>query len=74
MRDGCKVCVESCMVLNGSHYMSLEVCWDSLWIVSFGLLQFHGHGSWVMCEMALGATPHTKLKVVDHFNVKTLIG
>ena len=27
-------------------YMSLEVCWDSLWTLSFGLSQYHGHGSW----------------------------
>ena len=24
--------------------MILEVCWDSLWTLSFGLSQFHGHG------------------------------
>jgi hypothetical protein len=28
------------------QYMSLEVCWDGLWTLSFGLSQFHGHGSW----------------------------
>ena len=27
------------------HYMILEVCWDGLWRLSFGLSQFHGHGS-----------------------------
>ena len=31
----------------------LEVCWDGLWTLSFGLSQFHGHGSWLMCEVAL---------------------
>ena len=36
------------------HYMSLEVCWDGLWTCSFGLSQFlHGHGSWLVCEVAL---------------------
>jgi hypothetical protein len=35
------------------HYMILEVCWDSLWTLSFGLSQFHGHRSWVVCEVAL---------------------
>ena len=35
------------------HYMILEVCWDSLWTLSFGLSQFHGHGSWLVCEVAL---------------------
>jgi hypothetical protein len=23
------------------------------WTFSFGLSQFHGHGSWLMCEVAL---------------------
>jgi hypothetical protein len=29
------------------------VSWDNLWTLSFGLSQFHGHGSWLVCEMAL---------------------
>jgi hypothetical protein len=33
--------------------MILEVCWDNLWTLTFGLAQFHGHGSWLVCEMAL---------------------
>jgi hypothetical protein len=35
------------------HYTILEVCWDGLWTLSFGLSQFHGHGSWLVCEVAL---------------------
>ena len=35
------------------HYMILEVCWDCLWTLSFGLSQFHGHGSWLVCEVPL---------------------
>ena len=35
------------------HYVIMEVCWDGLWILSFGLPQFHGHGSRLMCEVAL---------------------
>ena len=31
------------------HYMILEVCWDGLWTPSFGLSQFHGHSSWLVC-------------------------
>ena len=27
--------------------------WDNLWILSSGLSQFHGHGPWLMCEVAL---------------------
>ena len=34
-------------------YMILEVCWDGLWTLSFGLSQFRGHDSWLMCEVAL---------------------
>ena len=35
------------------HSMILEVYWDGLWTLSFGLSQFHGHGSWLVCEVAL---------------------
>jgi hypothetical protein len=34
------------------HYMILEVSWDNLSRLSFGLSQFHGHGSWLVCEVA----------------------
>ena len=27
--------------------------WDSLWTLSCGLSQFHDHGSWIVCEVAL---------------------
>jgi hypothetical protein len=33
--------------------MILEVCWDGIWKLSFGLSQFHGHISWLVCEVAL---------------------
>jgi hypothetical protein len=33
--------------------MMLEVSWDGLWTLSFGLAQFHGHGSLLTCEVAL---------------------
>ena len=36
--------------------MILEVCWDGLWTRLFGLSQLHGHGSWLMCEVALIAS------------------
>jgi hypothetical protein len=35
------------------HNMILEVCWDGLQTLFFGLSQFHGHGSWVVCKVAL---------------------
>jgi hypothetical protein len=33
--------------------MILEVLRDSLWTLPFELLQLHGHGSWLVCEVAL---------------------
>ena len=35
------------------HYMILEASRDGLWTLSFGLSQSHGHGSWLVCEVAL---------------------
>ena len=35
------------------HYMILEVSWDGLRTLSFGLSQFHGHSSRLMCEVVL---------------------
>ena len=37
------------------HYIISEVCWDGgLWTHSFGLSQFHGPGSWLVCEAIIG--------------------
>ena len=33
--------------------MILEVCWDGLGMLSFGLSQLHGNGSWLVCGVAL---------------------
>ena len=45
--------------------MILQVSWNQLWSLSFGLSQSHGHGSWLMCEVALRrhqtTTWHSKL-------------
>ena len=35
------------------HYVILGVSWDGLWTLSFGLSRFHGHDSWLVCEVAL---------------------
>jgi hypothetical protein len=35
------------------HYMILEVNWDGLWTLSFGLSRFHGHASWLVCVQVL---------------------
>ena len=34
-------------------WFSPIIGWDGLWPVSIGLSQFHGHGSWLTCEVAL---------------------
>jgi hypothetical protein len=39
--------------IRDQHYMILKVCWDGLWTLSCGLSQFHGHGSRLVCEVAL---------------------
>jgi hypothetical protein len=39
--------------------MIVEVCWDGLWALSFGLSQFQGQGSRLMCEVALSYTSNT---------------
>ena len=45
--------------------MILEVSWDGLWRLSFGLPQFHGHGSWLVCEVAL-ANELNNMTVTDN--------
>ena len=35
------------------HYMILEVPWDGLWTLFLGSHNFHGHGSWLLCEVAM---------------------
>jgi hypothetical protein len=42
--------------------MVLEVSWDGLWTLSFGLSQFHGHGSWLLCEVALSCIHVTSIQ------------
>ena len=38
-------------------YMILEVSCNGLWTLSFGLSQFHGHGSSLMCKVAPNLSP-----------------
>ena len=49
------------------HYMMLEVCWNGLWTLSFGLSQFHGHGSRLVCEVAL-TWSSPKLAPCSHYH------
>ena len=44
------------------HCMVLEMCWEGLWTIAFGLSKFHGHSSWLVCEVALIITSF------DHVN------
>jgi hypothetical protein len=56
--------------------MILEVTWDGLWTLSFGLSEFHGHRSWLVCEVALKhqvSWGDTNDEVVNlHYNLSTL--
>ena len=40
------------------HYKILEVSWDGLCTFSFGLSQFHGHNSWLVCEVTIEPSLH----------------
>jgi hypothetical protein len=55
------------------HDIILKVSWDNgLWTLSFGLSQFHGHGSWLVCEVALKPRPlclHYGLKPIGGYVV-----
>jgi hypothetical protein len=51
-----------------------RVCWDGLLTHSFGLPQFCGHDSWLVCRVAIRATSHTRLRARDHYTSTTLIG
>jgi hypothetical protein len=41
---------------------------DNLWTLSFGLSKFHGHGSWLVCAVAL-STPHEFSNGCFHRNI-----
>ena len=45
------------------YYMMLEVCWDGLWTLFYELSQFHGLGSWLVCEVTLR---FSKLQITLH--------
>jgi hypothetical protein len=53
--------------------MSLEVCWDGLWTLSFGLSQLHSHGSWLVCEVALRNVSKIKAETPIHDNIRELV-
>ena len=54
--------------------MILEVSWDvGLWTLSFRLSHFHGHGSWLVCEVAL-VYESCQSMVAHDFAVLTLKG
>jgi hypothetical protein len=41
---------------------------------SFGLSQLHGHGSWLVCEVALIAHSHLLVWVISERRVSTFSG
>jgi len=51
--------------------MILEVSWDNLWTLSFGLSQFLRHGSCLMCEWPLHTT---RLRARDQGTLSIVIG
>ena len=43
-------------------HMIWEECWDGLWTFFFwALTKFHGHGSWLVCEVALICQCHVHI-------------
>ena len=46
---------------------------DGLWTLSFRLSQFHGHGSWLVCEVALSVFLHCwELNSTPHWSLSLL--
>ena len=60
---------DSTLTLEGPwpHYIILEVSWDGLWTLSLGLSQSHGHGSRLVCEVAL--RPFYEAPVTKHSRI-----
>ena len=54
--------------------MISEVSWDSLRTLSYGLSQFHGHNSWLMCEVVLSVSKSNRLHVVSFRFLFTNLG
>ena len=50
---GPHICLHTTLEGPWPQYVILEVSRSGLWTCSFGLSQFHGHGSWLVCEVAL---------------------
>ena len=57
--------------------MILEVCWDNIWTLSFGLSQFQGRGSWLVGEVALSPpimlTIKPRINTLKFVNINLLI-
>ena len=56
------------------HYMILKASWNGLWILSFGFSQFHGHGSWLMCEVTLRWKCEINLETLNWSSQHALVG
>ena len=52
-----------------SRYGANSLKWSVM-----GASTLHGRGPWLMCEVDLKATSHTRLKAPNHGNVRALIG
>jgi hypothetical protein len=47
--------------------MISKVSWDNLWTFFFGLSQFHGHYSWLVCEVVLSYSCSRLYEMVKTF-------
>ena len=56
------------------HSMTLEVCWDGLRTLSLGLPQFHGHGSWLVCEVALSSVHINTVSPIELIRSSSWVG
>jgi hypothetical protein len=44
-----------------------------MWTLSFRLSQFHGHNSWLVCEVALRKALETRLRSTSHTRLNPVI-
>jgi len=68
----CHIWLQTTLKGPWPYYMSLEVCWDGLWTLSFGLSQSHGHSSWLVCKVAFSLVflDNTSLGIQVPFKLK----
>jgi hypothetical protein len=68
MGTQCRALLHTTLESPWSH---LEANGDGLWTLSFGLSQCHGHGSWLVCEVALSIKTLTMYWHFGYFKIFT---